>query len=116
MYILMSSRPCTLICGKVLSGSKIPAGGGNYLSEFGISMKQAIGKHLMYIGFNDLSCADADLYEVDEGTYEKKLEDILIEQIRLRGGVTALLQPIEGDDPNWAGYRRMMITVGPSDV
>ena len=61
-----------------------------------------------YIGFNDTTTNDGNEYEYS-GDYENSIEDVLVREIRSRGGLLSLMQPIEGD----AGHIRLVITLGP---
>lgn len=64
-----------------------------------------------YIQFQE---NDQAFYGVDEGVYEQSLEDVIIRELRSRGGVTALLEPMT--KPGWEGYRKLVIIVGPEDT
>ena len=61
-----------------------------------------------YIGFNDLTGNDCREYEYSSD-YEDGIEDVLLREIRRRGGLLSLMQPVEGSE----GFSRMVITIGP---
>lgn len=64
-----------------------------------------------YIGFNDLTGNDCREYEYSSD-YEDGIEDVLLREIRMRGGLLSLMEPVEGD-PQFTGYSRVVITIGP---
>lgn len=69
-----------------------------------------------YIGINDLTDdSNIKFLDVEEGTYGMSLEEVIEAQVRSHGGLANLLQPVEGTDPSWEGYRRVTITVGPPE-
>jgi hypothetical protein len=69
-----------------------------------------------YIGINDLTNdGNIKFLDVEEGTYGMSLEEVIEAQVRSHGGLANLLQPVEGNDPSWEGYRRVTITVGPPE-
>ena len=63
-----------------------------------------------YIGFNDLTGDDCRYYEYS-GDYEDDIEDVLLREIRKRGGLMSLMQP----DKSRNGLSRAVITVGPEE-
>jgi hypothetical protein len=67
-----------------------------------------------YIGFNDLTGGDCGIYEYSE-RYEDGIEDVLLREIRMRGGLMSMMEPAEGGDPKWEGYSRVVITIGPEE-
>ena len=66
-----------------------------------------------YIGINDNNDShNIELLEVDENSYGKRLNEVIQERLRYCGDFEALLEPIT-DEPNFQGYSRLTITVGP---
>jgi hypothetical protein len=67
-----------------------------------------------YIGFNDTTGGEWDEYEYSGG-YEDGIEDVLLREIRMRGGLLAMMKPADLDDPKWEGFSRVVITIGPEE-
>jgi hypothetical protein len=66
-----------------------------------------------YVGFNDLTTGNRiGLLKVDENSYGERLNEVIHEELRGYGDFAALLEPIT-DDPDFKGYSRLTITVGP---
>ena len=64
-----------------------------------------------YIGFNDVTGGEWGEYEYSE-RYEDGIEDVLLREIRMRGGLLAMMKPVEPSS-HWEGYSRVVITIGP---
>ena len=72
-------------------------------------------KATRYIGFNDLTTGNQITFpEVDENQYGKGLNEVIHDALRAHGDFEALLEPVEGD-PQFEGYQRIVITVGPPE-
>ena len=65
-----------------------------------------------YIGFNDLTGGDCGIYEYSE-RYEDGIEDVIMREVRMRGGLMSMMKPADLDDPQWEGYSLVVITIGP---
>ena len=67
-----------------------------------------------YIGFNDATGGEWGEYEYSGG-YEDGIEDVLLREIRMRGGLLALMKPVEGGAYTGEGFSRVVITIGPEE-
>jgi len=67
-----------------------------------------------YIGFNSETGGEWGEYEYSGG-YEDGIEDVLLREIRMRGGLLAMMKPADLDDPKWEGFSRVVITIGPEE-
>lgn len=65
-----------------------------------------------YLGFNDNIGNDCDLYTFTDA-YEDGLEDVLMREIRSRGGLLAMMEPCT--EPDLEGHFRVVITLGPEE-
>ena len=63
-----------------------------------------------YIGFNDNIGNDCNHYVYTDG-YEDGIEDVLMREIRSRGGLVSMMEPCT--DPGFEGHTRVVITLGP---
>ena len=66
-----------------------------------------------YIGFYDITGGEWGEYEYSDG-YEDGIEDVLLREIRKRGGLMSLMEPVEPSS-HWVGYSRVVITIGPEE-
>ena len=65
-----------------------------------------------YIGINDDQ--GSQNVEIVEAENSRRLEEVIQDRIRACGNLASLLLPIT-DDPHFAGYSRLTITVGPPE-
>ena len=63
-----------------------------------------------YIGFNDNIGNDCNHYAYTDG-YEDCIEDVLMREIRNRGGLVSMMEPCT--EPGFEGHSRVVITLGP---